>query len=46
MATVETKVRFIEDMNLSIIDNNKLRIDDVNYLTYNQLASIEVMWFR
>lgn len=41
MDTVESKVRFIEDMNLSIIDNNKLRIDDVNYSTYNQLISIE-----
>lgn len=41
MDTLESKVRFIEDMNLSIIDNNKLRIDDVNCSTYNQLASIE-----
>jgi hypothetical protein len=41
MDTVESKVRFIEDMNSFIIDNNKLRIDDVNYSTYNQLASIE-----
>ena len=41
MNTVESKERFIEDMNLSIIDNNKLIIDDVNYSTYNLLISIE-----
>lgn len=41
MDSVKSRVRFIEDINPSIIDNNKLRIDDLNYSTYNQLVSIE-----
>lgn len=41
MDTLESKTRFLDDMNLPIIDNNKLIIDDVNYSTYNQLASID-----
>lgn len=41
MDTLESKTRFIEDMNPSIIDNNKLIIDDVNSRTYSQLHYID-----
>lgn len=41
MDTLETKTRFLDDLNLSIIDNNKLRIDDINYSTYDQLSWID-----
>ncbi|WP_227542918.1 YagK/YfjJ domain-containing protein [Acinetobacter chinensis] len=35
-------MRFIEDKSFSIIDNNKLTIDRVGYLTLDELASIEM----
>lgn len=41
MDKLEVKLPFIEDMNPSIIDNNKLRRDDVHYSTYKQLTLIE-----
>jgi len=41
MDTLESKTRFLDDMNQPIIDNNKLSIDCVNYLTYDGLISIE-----
>lgn len=41
MDTLEFKPSFIDDMNIHIIDNNKLLIDDINHSTYNQLFSIE-----
>ena len=41
MDTLESNTSFIENMNPSITDNNKLTMDDISYRTYNQLSSIE-----
>lgn len=41
MNTLESQTRFLDDLNLQIIDNDKLRIDDISCSTYNQLSSIE-----
>lgn len=41
MDTLKSKTTFIEDMNPSITDNNKLTIDDISELTYKQLEVID-----
>ena len=38
MNTLESQTRFLDDLNLQIIDNDKLRIDDISCSTTTNLV--------